>query len=79
MVSDLQVQFGKRLRELRMARGFSQEELAHRARLHVSYVGQIERGLRNPSLVNIGKLADAVDVAIVDLFNWSGRRKSAAG
>ncbi|MDP5240819.1 helix-turn-helix transcriptional regulator [Uliginosibacterium sp. 31-16] len=45
------------VRQLREARGWSQEELAERADLNRSYVGEIERGIAMPSLVTINKLA----------------------
>ncbi|WP_296192661.1 helix-turn-helix transcriptional regulator [uncultured Microbacterium sp.] len=52
--------FGARVRELRTAAGLSQEELAHRAGLDRSYVGQVERGERNISLDNIHRIAGAL-------------------
>ncbi len=64
----LQAGFGRRVRELRNARGWSQEELAHRAGMHYTYVGGIERGERNPALVNIGALASALGVQLAELF-----------
>ena len=60
--------FGSRLRELRIARGLSQEDMAHAAGLDRSYVGGVERGQRNVSLDNIHKLADALDVTVRELF-----------
>jgi transcriptional regulator with XRE-family HTH domain len=60
--------FGNRLRELRSASGVSQEELAHRAGLHRTYLGGIERGERNPSLANLYKLAEALGVDLATLF-----------
>jgi transcriptional regulator with XRE-family HTH domain len=54
--------FGKRLRELRLARRLSQEKLAEMADLHRNYVGGIERGERNVALLNIVKLAHALAV-----------------
>ena len=59
--------FGRRVRQLRRERGFSQEELAHRAGLHYTYVGGIERGERNPALVNIGRIAAALGVSVGEL------------
>ncbi|HEY3324354.1 MAG TPA: helix-turn-helix transcriptional regulator [Planctomycetota bacterium] len=54
--------FGEAVRALRLKRGFSQEALAHEAGLHRTYVGAIERGERNVSLVNISRLAHALGV-----------------
>ena len=64
----IQKQFGARVRELRVARNLSQEELAFRAGLHRTYVGGIERGERNPALRNIAAIANALGVAIQELF-----------
>ncbi len=61
--------FGKTIRTLREAHGYSQEELAERAGLHRNYVGGIERGERNVALENILKLAKALAVAPGELFN----------
>jgi transcriptional regulator with XRE-family HTH domain len=54
--------FGKRLRGLREQQGFSQEELAHRSRLHRTYISSVERGQRNISLLNIYRVAEGLDV-----------------
>ena len=54
--------FGNRVRGLRLRRGLSQEKLAELADLHRNYVGGIERGERNVSLINIVKLAHALAV-----------------
>ena len=64
----IQKQFGQRVRELRLARNLSQEELAFRAGLHRTYLGGIERGERNPALRNIAAIAEALGVAIQELF-----------
>lgn len=61
--------FGARVRELRLTAGISQEELAHRADLDRSYVGQVERGERNVSLDNIYRLAEALKVGAGDLLS----------
>lgn len=60
--------FGRRVRTLRLARGFSQEELAERAGLHRTYVSSLERGQRNVGLDNIHALARALDVTPAELF-----------
>ena len=61
-ISDPRIPFGRRVRELRLARQLSQEKLAELADLHRNYVGGVERGERNVSLVNIVKLAHGLDV-----------------
>ena len=53
--------FGERIRQLRLAKDWSQEELAVRSGLHPTYIGGIERGERNLGLDNILKLARALD------------------
>ena len=60
--------FGARLRELRQKGRLSQEELADLAGLDRSYIGGVERGQRNVSLVNIHKIARALTVKPGGLF-----------
>lgn len=52
---------GERIRQLRLAKDWSQEDLAVRSGLHPTYIGGIERGERNLGLDNILKLARALD------------------
>jgi transcriptional regulator with XRE-family HTH domain len=54
------IRFGKTVRKLRLAKAWTQEELADRARLHPTYIGGIERGERNLGFDNIVKLARAL-------------------
>ena len=65
---DIRLQFGKRVQDLRKAAGFSQEGFAAHLGLDRSYVGGVERGDRNVSLINIKKIADGLDLAVRDLF-----------
>ena len=62
-------QFGNRVRAaLRHALGVSQEDVAARATLHRTYVGSVERGERNVGLLNVIRLAEALEVAPADLL-----------
>jgi len=63
----LQKAFGELLRSKRLALELSQEKLADLADLHFTYVSSVERGERNISLENIGKLAKALGCKISDL------------
>ena len=60
--------FGERVRELRMAGGWSQMDLAIRAGLHPTYLSSVERGKRNLSLTSIHRLANALAVSPRELF-----------
>ena len=65
-MKEVERQFGKRVRELRLARGLSQEEMAFKIGVHRTYLGGIERGERNPSLRNIAStmVSQAIDNVI---------------
>lgn len=67
--------FAAHLRELREKRGLSQTRLAELAGLNRNYVGDVERGRRNPCLDNILKLADALDVPPAELFRPFDKRR----
>lgn len=58
------IRFGERVRTERMRRGFSQEELGEKAGVHRTYVGMIERGEKNITLLNIEKFSRALGVRI---------------
>lgn len=59
--------FGNSVREKRNRLGISQEELAERADLHRTYIGDVERGQRNVGLINIVKIARALKTTVADL------------
>ena len=65
---DVRKKFGKRLRALREARGWSQEEFADRAGLHRTYVSAVERGVRNPTLSVLERLANALGIKLSELL-----------
>ncbi|WP_374275067.1 helix-turn-helix domain-containing protein [Brevundimonas sp.] len=54
---------GRNVKRHRLARGMTQEQLAFAAELDLTYVGGIERGKRNPSIMVLGRLADALGVS----------------
>ncbi len=64
----IRVSFGERVRALRRKRGWSQEELARRAKRHWTYIGGVERGERNPTLEVIADIAEALGVSVSELF-----------
>ena len=68
-MEDVRKAFGRRMRQLRLERRLSQEALAERAGLHLTYVGGIERGERNPALDNINRLARALGVSLTEFFS----------
>ena len=64
--------FGENLREARQRTGLSQEKLAAKAGIDRTYVGGAERGERNVALVNIVRLAEALEIAPADLLRRIG-------
>lgn len=72
MQEDPRKLFGRRLASLRKERGWSQERLALESGIARSYLGGVERGKRNVALLNIVKLAEALNVAPSTMFeSWS--------
>lgn len=61
--------FGGRLRATRHKKGLSQEELAELAGLDRTYVGGVERGERNISLLNVKRISGALGINVKDLFD----------
>jgi transcriptional regulator with XRE-family HTH domain len=72
-MSRIEYQLGKRVRELRLERGLSQEELAFKVGIHRTYVGGVERGERNPSLRNIASIAHALNITLQELFSFGDK------
>lgn len=67
------VKFGDNVRRLRKELDVSQEELSYKADLHRTYIGMIERAEKNITLINIEKIANALQVSIRDLMNFDGK------
>ena len=65
---DVKTTFGQRVRTLRKRTGLSQEQLALKCGLDRTYIGGVERGERNISIVNIEKIARAMEMSPKDLF-----------
>lgn len=61
---------GARIRSLRKEKGLSQEALGEKGGFHFSYIGQIERGEKNVSLLNLSKIAETLGVNLIQLFAY---------
>lgn len=68
----LAARFGKNVRQLREARGLSQEDFADLCELHRTYLSGIERGTRNPTLAILERIAHALGVSAADLLKEGG-------
>lgn len=62
------IKLGKRIRELRKAKGFSQENFAYEVGLDRTYMGSVERGERNIAALNLMRIAKALKIEVGDLF-----------
>lgn len=65
--------FGARVRELRKAAGYSQEDFALEIGLDRTYMGGVERGERNVAVLNLRKIAEGLRVTVGDLFPVSSK------
>jgi len=68
MKTELLIKFGKRIKLLRKERNWTQEKLAEKTGFHRTYIGMIERGERNPSLVSINVFAETFGINISELL-----------
>jgi transcriptional regulator with XRE-family HTH domain len=69
----LRTQLGIRVRELRLRRGLTQEQLGARAGLSYKFLGEVERGTANPTVKTLGALATGLDTGVADLFGPPAR------
>lgn len=67
-MNTVHIEIGNRIRQLRVKKGLSQEKLAELSELNTSYIGQIERGEKNPSVDTVYSIASALDVDLTELF-----------
>jgi len=67
-VPNLQKTLGKRIRELRLKKGFSQESFADHCGLHRTYMGGIERGERNLTIQTVSTVAKGLDLSMSQLL-----------
>ncbi|WP_142506562.1 helix-turn-helix domain-containing protein [Melghirimyces algeriensis] len=74
-MNHLRTLFGQKVREIRLSKEISQEELAFLCGLHRTYISDIERGTRNISLDNIQKISSALKVPPQKLFDFSTFQK----
>lgn len=65
----IKLKFGANIKKLRTSKNLSQEKFAELVGLHRTYITEVERGLRNVSLINIVKIANGLNVSISELFN----------
>jgi transcriptional regulator with XRE-family HTH domain len=66
--TDPRVAFGHAVKKIRRAKGLSQERLAERAGIHRTYIGDVERGIRNISLQNMVRIAGALELPLSRLI-----------
>lgn len=64
------IEFGKALREIRSAKGFTQEKLANELGVEISQISRIERGVINTSVVTVYQLAKILKIDVSELFNF---------
>ena len=69
---DIRAVVGRNVKQYREAKGLSQEQLAFEADLHRTYVSGVERGIRNPTVKTVSRLADALGVVAAKLLEEKG-------
>lgn len=64
------LQFGAKVKEARLSKDLTQEQFAQKCGLHKNYIGMVERGERNPSLVNIEVIANGLEIPVSELLKF---------
>lgn len=70
-MENIRTKLGRRVRDLRTRQRWSQDKLGEQANLHPTYIGGIERGERNVSLLNLAKLSEAFHMTLAELLHFS--------
>ncbi|MEP4460781.1 helix-turn-helix transcriptional regulator [Roseibium sp.] len=73
---DIRRQLGLNVRRIRAEKGWSQEDLAFESGLHRTYISGIERGIRNPTIVILAKLAETLGVEpgeLLERVRWNSQ------
>jgi transcriptional regulator with XRE-family HTH domain len=67
----LKIMLGKRIRSLRLAKGWTQQELGEKADINYKFLGEVERGKQNPSFGLLAKISDAFNIELIELCRFS--------
>lgn len=67
-MEDILIVLGSRVRKLRKNKGYSQANLAEMAEVSITTISRLEQGLADPNILTVNRLADALDVRIVELI-----------
>ncbi|MCD7778406.1 MAG: helix-turn-helix transcriptional regulator [Clostridiales bacterium] len=69
-MNDISQKLGGRIRSIRLSMGINQEELAFKSGISAAHLGQIERGLKAPTITTINKIANALNITLPILFSF---------
>lgn len=75
-MNSINIDFGLHLKQLRLNKGLTQEQLAENADISVSFLGGIERGLKSPTIETVKKLSDALEIPISQLMSFEAKEIS---
>lgn len=75
-MDDIRQRFGKQLKQLRIQRDLTQQQLAERADVSISFLGNIERGAKSPTIDTMQKLSNALNVPLVALVGFASETES---
>jgi DNA-binding helix-turn-helix protein len=69
-MENLLQKFGLHLASIRQSKGLSQEQLAETSGLHRTYISSLERGKRNPTIVTLSALSNALNISLSELIDF---------